>query len=192
MLSEKNTDEIQSASRASRAIGSMFFSVFGGCWLVVWCLGAYGAKPGVLGVIGAGSAAILLVAVRQFHDNRVAYAQEAESAASKRTGRIFNVVNATQWVLIFIVGTMLKRVGHWEWIIPSVIFIVGAHFFPLAVAFRVRRHYLTGGSLILVAVLYPLMAKSGPKALIGCLETGAILWLSAIGGLIPQLNPKEA
>ena len=170
----------------------MFFSVFGGCWLAVWCLGAYGAKPGGLGVIGAGSAAILLVAVKQFRDNRVAYVNEAESPASKRAGRIFNVVNATQWILIFIVGTVLKKAGHWEWIIPAVILIVGVHFFPLAVAFRVRRHYLTGGSLILVAVLYPLLAKSGPKAPVGCLGTGLILWLSAIGALIPQLNPKEA
>jgi uncharacterized membrane protein YecN with MAPEG domain len=192
MLTEKNTAEVQSASRASRAIGSMFFSVFGGCWLVVWSLGAYGVKFWVLGMIGACSAAILLVAVKQFRDNRVAYAKEAESLASKKAGRIFNVVNAIQWVLIFIVSTLLKKAGHWEWIIPSVILIVGVHFFPLGVAFRVRRHYLTGGTLVLVAVLYPLMAKSGPKAPVGCLGTGIILWLSAIGGLIPRLNPKEA
>ena len=188
MLTEKRTDEVQLASRASRAIGAMFLAVFGGCWLVVWCLGVYGVKFGVLGVIGACSAAILLAAVRQFRDNRDAYAKEAESPASKKAGRIFNVVNATQWVLIFLVATILRKAGHWEWIIPSVIFIVGVHFFPLAVAFRVRRHYLTGGAMIVLAVFYPLISKSGPVAPVGCLGAGIILWLSAIAGLIPKLN----
>ena len=180
------------ASRASRAIGAMFLAVFGGGWLVFWCMGVYGVRLGKLGVIGACSAAILLIAVKQFRDNRDAYAQEAESPASKRAGRIFNVVNAIQWVLIFLVATILWIAGRWEWIIPSVILIVGVHFFPLAVAFRVRRHYLTGGALILLAVLYPFLSQSGPLAPVGCLGTGIILWSSAIGGLIPKLNPQEA
>jgi hypothetical protein len=192
MLTEESTAEVQLASRASRAIGAMFLGVFGGCWLVFWCLGVYGAKFGVLGVIGAGSAAILLAAVRQFRDNRDAYAKEAESPASKKAGRIFNVVNAIQWVSIFIVATILRQAGHWQWIIPSVIFIVGVHFFPLAIAFKVRRHYLTGGAMIILAVFYPFISKSGPMAPVGCLGTGIILWLSAIGGLIPRLNPKDA
>jgi hypothetical protein len=192
MLTEAGTDEVQLASRASRAIGAMFLSVFGGGWLVVWCLGVYGVKFGVLGVIGACLAAILLAAVKQFRNNRDAYAQEAESPASKKAGRIFNVVNAIQWVLIFLVATILRQAGLWEWIIPSVIFIVGVHFFPLALAFKVRRHYLTGGAMIVLAVFYPFLSKAGPKAAVGCLGTGIILWLSAIGGLIPKLNPKDS
>ena len=105
--------------------------------------------------------------------------------------RLRNVVNAIQWVLIFLVATILWIAGRWEWIIPSVILIVGVHFFPLAVAFRVRRHYVTGGALILLAVFYPFLSKSGPLAPVGCLGTGVILWLSAIAGLIPKLNPQE-
>jgi len=188
MMTEESTDEVQSASRASRAIGAMFLSVFGGCWLVVWCLGVYGVSFGMLGVIGACTAAILLAAIRQFRDNRDAYAKEAESPASKKAGRIFNAVNATQWVLVFIVATILQIAGHREWILPSVIFIVGVHFFPLALAFRIRRHYLTGGAMIVLAVSYPFISKSGPEAPVGCLGTGIILWLSAIAGLIPKLN----
>jgi hypothetical protein len=192
MLNEEGANEVQIASRASRAIGAMFFAVFGGGWLIFWCLAVYGVKLAALGVIGACLAAILLVAVKQFRDNRDAFAREAESPASKRAGRIFNVVNAVQWVLIFLVATILWIAGHWEWIIPSVIIIIGVHFFPLAVAFRVRRHYLTGAAMILLAVFYPFLSKSGPLAPVGCLGTGIILWLSAIGGLIPKLNPKEA
>jgi hypothetical protein len=48
MLTEESTAEVQLASRASRAIGAMFLSVFGGCWLVVWCLGVGCLGTGII------------------------------------------------------------------------------------------------------------------------------------------------
>jgi hypothetical protein len=182
----------QSAARASRAIGSMFFSVFGGAWLALWWFSTHARRPLVLSAVIAGSTILFLASLRQFRQNRDAHAAEAESAAAKREGRVFNIVNAVQWILIFAVASILSISGHREWIIPAFIFIVGAHFLPLGAAFSAPRHYLTGAAMIALAILYPFMARSGPASPIGCLGAGMILWASAVAALIPSLNPNPA
>jgi hypothetical protein len=172
-----------SAATASRAIGAMFFAVFGGTWMTLWCLNVYGACVPILLLISGVSIVLFLFSWRQFQQNRAAHAAEANSPESKKAGRIFNIVNATQWVLIFLVANMLSSFGHKVWIIPSIIFIVGVHFLPLAVAFKVPRHHVTGAALILLAVVYPLAL--GPASAVGCLGAGIILWASAAAALMP-------
>jgi hypothetical protein len=184
IMTEEEAAAHGSAARASRAIGAMFFAVFGGAWVALWCFVRFDAKPGYLLLVAAATAALLLAAIRQFKKNRAAHAAEADLPESKRAGRIFNTVNAIQWVVVFIVSTSLSKLGHYEWIIPSIILIIGIHFLPLAVAFKVPRHYLTGAALILLAILYPLMAKTGPRSPTGCLGAGIILWASAGAALV--------
>src|ERR1700731_172951 len=114
----------------------MFFSIFGGAWLVFWGLETYGMRLGFLSFVVAGSTVLFLVSLRQFKKNKSARATEADSPARKRAGRIFNIVNAVQWILIFVVANALSKLGHDDWIIPSIILIVGLHFLPLAAAFK--------------------------------------------------------
>lgn len=171
-----------SAASANRAIGAMFFAVFGGSWLAFGLLGGYGMRLVPLLIIVAGTLLLFFAALRQFRRNRGAHAAEADSPESKRAGRIFRAVNAIQWTLVFLVAAVLSRTGHKEWIIPSIIFIIGIHFFPLAVAFKVPRHYATGAAMTLLAVVYPLMA--GPTSAVGCFGAGIILWGSAVAALV--------
>jgi MFS family permease len=173
-----------SAAAASRAIGAMFFCLFGGGWLAFGLLGGYGVKLVPLLVIVAGTLLLFIAALGQFRRNRGAHAAEADSPESKRAGRIFNAVNAIQWILVFVVAMVLSVFRHREWIIPSIIFIMGVHFFPLAVAFKVPRHYATGAAMTLLAVLYPLLSSAGPTSPVGCLGAGIILWASAIAALV--------
>jgi hypothetical protein len=173
-----------SAASASRAIGAMFFSLFGGGWLAFGLLAGYGIKLVLLLIIMVGTLLLFFASLQQFRWNRGAHAAEADSPESKRAGRIFNAVNAIQWILVFIVAAVLSRLGHNEWIIPSIIFIVGAHFFPLAVAFKAPRHYATGAAMVFLAVFYPLMSSDGPTSPVGCLGAGIILWASAIAALV--------
>ena len=175
---------IQSASRASAAIGSMIFTVFGGAWLCAWSIKAYGMKPVLLALIALPAIAIFVFSVQQFRSNQNAHAAESGSPESKRVNRIFNIVNAAQGVAIFIAANVTANLGHKEWFIPVFIFIVGVHFLPLAGLFKARRHYVTGFAMILLAVIYPLVAKNGPSNPVGCLGTGLILWASAISGLL--------
>ncbi len=178
----------QSSAKASRAIGAMFFSIFGGAWMVVWSLEAYDVSITILSIIAAATLFMLLASIRQYRQNRIAHAAEANSPVNKRAGKIFNIVNAIQWTLVFIIANVLSSLGYKEWIIPSIIFIVGAHFIPLASAFRIPRHNITGIALIILAVVYPLIMKNGPANPIGCLGAGIILWASAAAALIPNAS----
>jgi len=173
-----------SAASASRAIGAMFFTLFGGAWLAFGILGAYGMRLVPLVLIVMGTSLLFFASLRKFRQNRAAHAADADSPESKRAGRIFNVVNAIQWTLVFVVATALSSLGHKEWTIPAIIFIVGIHFFPLAVAFKVPRHYATGAALTLLAVFYPFISTAGPTSPVGCLGAGIILWASAAAALV--------
>jgi archaellum biogenesis protein FlaJ (TadC family) len=151
-----------SAASASRAIGAIFFVVNGGAWLVVGVLKGYGLSLVALLTILAVTLLLFLIALRKFRENRGAHAAEANSPESKRSERIFDVVNAIQWSVVFFASIVLIILRHPEWIIPSIILIVGIHFFPLAIAFKVPRHYGTGAAMILLAVVYPFLSNAGP------------------------------
>jgi hypothetical protein len=173
-----------SAASASRAIGAMIFTLNGGAWLIIGILKGYGVALAALLPVAAGTIMLFFASLRKFRLNRGAHAAEADSPESKRAGRIFNAVNAIQWTLVFVVSVVLLMFKHPEWIIPSIILIVGIHFFPLAVAFKVPRHYATGAALTLLAIFYPLMSAAGPTSPVGCLGAGIILWASAVAALV--------
>ena len=162
----------------------MFFIVNGGAWLVVGVLKGYGLSLVPLLTIVAVTSLLFFIALRKFSANRGAHAAEANSPESKRAERIFNVVNAIQWSLVFVASIVLILLRHPEWIIPSIILIVGIHFFPLAVAFKVPRHYVTGAAMTLLAFFYPLMSSVGPTSPVGCFGAGIILWASAVAAII--------
>jgi hypothetical protein len=85
--------------------------------------------------------------------------------------------------LVFVASIVLLTFRHPEWIIPSIILVVGIHFFPQAVAFKVPRHYATGTAMTLLAIFYPLMSSAGPTSPVGCLGAGIILRASAVAAL---------
>ncbi len=174
-----------SAPRANRAIGAMFFSVFGGAWLTAWSFKTFGLKAPVLVPILLGTLVLLRAAIRQYLAHRSALAAEAETPERKRASRIFNLVNVGQWVAVFLAVNGVNNLGHPEWFIPAFIFIVGVHFLPLAALFKVRRHWVTGAALMVVAVAYPQVARQGAASPIGCLGAGLILWTSALAGMLP-------
>jgi hypothetical protein len=164
----------------------MFFAVFGAVWLVIWRVQAKGTNVASLAIIIAATVLLFLASLRQFRVNKSSLAAEADSPESKRNGRMFNIVNAGQWILILVVVNVLNNIGRRDWDFTAVIFIVGAHFFPLAVLFRYRRHYYTGAAMVAVAVLYPLLAKDGAASPVGCLWAGLILWASSVSALLPD------
>jgi MFS family permease len=176
----------QSASRAGAAIGAIIFSLFGAAWLMGWSIKTYGVRVPFLAPIALVGLAIFITALRQFRRNRAAYVTACDTPEHKKSSRIFSMVNIGQGVAIFLAANVTKNLGHDEWFIPVFIFIVGAHFLPLGVVFKTKRHYVTGAALILLALLYPLFAQAGPASAVGCLGTGLILWASAIFALLPK------
>lgn len=176
------------ARRASRAIGAMFVSVFGGAWLSLWSYLSFGMRPIVLGFVAIGTATLFFWAALRYRQYRDALAVDANSLERRRTIRIFNIINAVQWILIIIAANVFPLLGMASWIIPFIIFIIGLHFLPLAHLFSNRSHYVTGSALMLLASVYPVFSQAGPADPIGCLGTGIILWISAVWGL--STNPS--
>jgi hypothetical protein len=174
------------AANAGRAIGAMFFAFFGAAWLVWWCLERYGASPAILSAIALACGAIFFMARRQYRNNQSAFTAEADTPESKKKRRIFNIVNGIQWIAVISAVLALANTGHAEWIRVAIIFIVGVHFLPLAAVFQYKWHYVTGGSLIFLALVYPLSTSTGPLNPVGLFGAGIILWASALVAVMPN------
>lgn len=172
-----------SAALAGSAIGAMFYSLFGGAWVAGWCVQRYGAQPLRLLPIAAIAAFFCMLAWRQFRRHRAAHAAQADTPQDKRNSRWFKLINAGQWISIFIVGNVLKNFGLQAWFIPAIILIVGLHFFPLAWVFKARRHVAIGLALTVWAIGYPFSVPLGPLDPIGCLGAGLILWVAALSAV---------
>jgi hypothetical protein len=169
---------------ARRAIGALFFSLFGGAWLELWAFRAFTGRKGVLllaaSFVALGAAVIFARAYRRYAPYREAMAAEAATPERRRVDRLFHWINGGQWVLILVVGNVLANLGRGAWVLPAAILIVGLHFLPLALTMENRAHWATGGALATLALTYPFLAPGGPADPIGCLGAGLILWASAL------------
>ena len=163
----------------------MFFAVFGGFWIGLWANDQYPRSISALLIVVLLATALLAAALRVYRRNSGALKALAQTPETRRRSRYFNIVNGAQWAAIFLVAFILTQTGLEAWILPSIILIVGLHFFPLARLFGYRPHYATGAALILVAITYPFVAHDGPASAFGALATGIILWLSAIVAISP-------
>jgi hypothetical protein len=182
---------VPDANRARRAIGAMFYFAFGGAWLEYYAFRVVGKQLVVFVAIALATAALLVLAYRRYRQNQPALAAQAASPKQKRSDRIFNIINAGQWVVILVAGNVLVNMGLSSWVIPCAIFIIGLHFLPLGHFLSNPPHYVTGGALMVLAVFYPLLAADGPASPIGCLGAGLILWGSALWALKAK-NPFKA
>ena len=179
------------AAEGGRAIGAMFFSVFGGAWLALWGNSEFSPPILVLSAVAVGTLALFLWSIVKYRRNASAFRIDNQTPQAKRRSRLFNLINAGQWVTIFVVASILNLLHRKDLILPAVILVIGLHFFPLARLFAYRPHYVTGITLIALALTYPLFSDKGAQSASGALWTGVVLWLSAIWGLLPYSRPAE-
>lgn len=177
------------SARAGRAVGAMVFTLFGTLWLEAWIWFSQRNHWWLYGVVGSIGVGLLLGALGIYRRNRPDSAK-VESAAERRSGRLFHLINIGQWVVIVIGVNVLNNTGLGAWDIPFVILIIGAHFLPLAHLFKRPTHYVTGVALVLFAVAYPFVA-GGPQSTVGPLGAGLILWASALWALAASLSPAS-
>ncbi|MCX4160999.1 MULTISPECIES: hypothetical protein [Paraburkholderia] len=170
--------------KAGAAVGQMFFAGFGTLWMIDWCLQRHGADLPTLTLIALAGSTIFLWAWCEFRQGKTEAEVRVESSRYRASQRAFRWVNATQWLAVLVANIALNATGHAEWVMPTVILIVGVHFIPLARVFHARRHYATGAALIVVALGYPWIANSGSSYPTGAFATGSILWISALYGFL--------
>lgn len=174
------------AWRAKRAIGAMFFAAFGGAWLALWAHFAFSVPLVAYGLVALLTASLFTHVYRVYAANQPALLAESGSPKEARKSRLFHMVNGGQWVVVLIVGNVLANVGRHDLVVPAAMFIIGAHFIPLARLFSYRPHLVTGAALMAVAVLCPFLQPWSGLGPIGYFAAGAILWASAVWAVRPS------
>jgi hypothetical protein len=177
-------------ARADRAVGALFFTIFGTLWLEAWVWLAHRDERWLFVLVAVAGLGLLAAARSVYRRNKPPGSNIPETDAERRSGRLFHLINIGQWVLILIGVNVLNNVGLGRWALPFIILIIGAHFLPLAYLFKRPTHYLTGALLVLFALIYPFVAPAGPQSTLGPLGAGVILWASAAYALIPR--PPES
>lgn len=163
---------------ARRGIGAMVLIVFGTVWLTFWDLQSH-AGIAALAVIATFGLGLLVRAWLRYRRYAPALALVPDTPERRRAKRIFNIVNAIQWIFILGLGNVLAHHGLVAWVLPMAILVVGLHFLPLAHVFHNPPYYLTGLAMAAFAVAYPFIVEGGPGNPVGGLGAGLILWLTA-------------
>jgi hypothetical protein len=160
---------------SGRAIGSIFFIVFGAAWLFL----SLAAKEQLNFATISGTllgAFVLLVCALYLKRQAKRW---PSVPVDPSMGRTFGWINVIQWTAVFIAAFTLGRLHLDAYTTSAITAIIGLHMFPLARLFHYRMHYATGALLVVWAMASAVFAPVDQMQGTTALGTGAILWLSA-------------
>ena len=178
-------DDRQAAARAvGRCNGALFFSIFGGVWLLLSAY-AFGTpnKALVLFIVVVMAATITL-AWRIQRRGKDAAKDAYPSEERKRNDRGFGIVNAVTWTSVFLVFVLFPRMGIERLIFPTLVSIVGLHFFPMPKLYRHTANFVTGACMVVWAIVCPFFTSGDRMIGYEALGAGLILWLSSSWALV--------
>jgi hypothetical protein len=166
-----------------RCYGALFFSIFGGVWLL---LGAYalshlGKAVGFLIAVTTGVFVLKAMRLRRRGEEGGRNAYPAEE--QRRNDRLFGIINAVTWVAVFLEFQILTRLGRQDLAVAALALIVGLHFFPMPPLYQHRANLVTGTFLVAWAVLCALLLSGDRMIGFVSLGAGGALWLSAAWAL---------
>ncbi len=172
-----------------RAIGSIFFTLFGTIWIFLGLFAGHRLNGLLITALCCIPAALLYAAMTLFRTAQ-RFPLAPEDPAMKRG---FNQVNLIQWIAVIAAVLACNYLHHAEFI-PSVItMIVGLHMFPLAHIFRYPLHYVIGAALTLWGVVGAFVQPVEQMQSTTALGSGVILWVSsALTLLLAHLAAKSA
>lgn len=160
---------------SGRAIGSIFFTVFGAGWLFLSL--AVRQQLTFVTISGMLLGTLMLLATALYLKRQAK--RWPRVPVDPNMGRAFGWINAIQWIAVAVAAFTLGRLHLDAYVTSAIAAIIGLHMFPLARLFHYRMHYATGALLVTwavaSAVFVPVDQMQGTTAL----GTGAILWLSA-------------
>lgn len=190
-MEQSSTTIPRSAVRGS-AIGVLFLAFFSTVW----------AGTGVIGLRGWGSPFVLFTAV---FPGIVLFAggisllsksrglsnwvSEKGSRRAKRMGFWFNIISIVEGLAIGLAIAFCIASNQSDFLPAIIAIIVGIHFFPLAILFKVRLYYVTGSllcSLVIIALLIvPMEVNFGGQKIIALLViigfgSSIILWATGL------------
>lgn len=134
--------------------GVLNTAVFGAVWTAAGTGGIDSAAGVVVLALGWVLAAVLIVgSVRLRKRAEGLLSDDSSQVRRKHTLRRFNLAFGLELVAIVVAIFLLIRLGSGSLIPSIVVLIVGIHFFPLAVLFKISAYHLTGGVLCILALL---------------------------------------
>jgi len=182
-----HSSSISKAAVHGPAIGTLFMAFFGLLWSLTGVAGLQGwgglyvlsiFVPGIALVFGG----ISLLRTSRKIETSLGPDQEALSKEEKRLGFWFNLIFIVQGLAIGITIFVCNMMNQTD-LIPIVItMIVGIHFYPLAILFKIRKYHITGSLLILLALI-ALLAIPASLSIVGLGSalilyiTGLLIWL---------------
>lgn len=171
--------------QTGRTPDQMAFSVIGSLWMLGWCLQKHAQDLSTLCVVLIAGAAVFLWAWCNHRASRSGL--EVPGARRFRSTRGSSVGPVLEGLLcggglLFNLVFVLELFGHLYWLQPVLILFTSLACLALGKAARHRTNYVTGLTLLAVALAYPLVFGAHTHAT-GCFATGSILWLSTLYGL---------
>lgn len=141
--------------------------------------------------IGLLSLPVLILAAFLVYAFRIRRRLTNLRTLTKKASNVVTWSSAGEGIGILIAINVVKNIGHPEWIIPAVAFVVGLHFLPMAFALPFKPFYALGGLLMLGAVAGACLPYL-PGATVAGLTAGLCLWIAAVLAIRRELRWSEA
>jgi hypothetical protein len=149
-----NTGPVPRIAIKSIAFGILLMGVFTTVWLGI----ASSALPGVyywlcLGVLLTVLVSFVIYAIRLLLKSKEFPRTKPEDKAKGARMQIwYGVIFGLEGLLIGATCGILGAKGLADYIVPSIAFIVGLHFYPMVVVFQRKFDYLTGTWTVAIAI----------------------------------------
>lgn len=120
--------------------------------------------PFAWGYVGAGAFVLVLVAAALFVYRGVSQIRHAASfpnhptAEDQRIGKAMGVLNSVAHPIWMLDSIVLLIAGQGRWVLPLMVFVVGAHFVPMARILGRKIDYLLGPVAMIGAVIAGILA----------------------------------
>jgi len=104
-------------------------------------------------------------------------------AQSKRGLRSFSILFGIEGGLIAVSSVTCVAIGHWEYIVPLIVLIMGAHFIPFAPMYHRRFDYIPGVLGVCVGISGVVAVTQGvePTLIVGVMGLGAAFCTTIYG-----------
>jgi hypothetical protein len=169
------TQAVTANRLTGRAIGALIFTGFGTLWLFLSLYAREQVSAMSLAGLALIAAGLVLAAVYLLGQAK----RLPRVPDDPRIMKMFHWINAIQWVVCFVLATILGRLHLDAYIVPLISCIVGLHLFPLARLFRYPMHYATGTAMVLWAAGAMIVVPADHVQGITALGAGVILLSSA-------------
>jgi hypothetical protein len=173
----------EAAVAVGRCYGALFFSIFGGLWLLLSAY-AFGRLDRIrIGLIAAAVLLFVVTAIRLQRRGKEAGTGAFPEEQTKREDRLFGIINAVQGLAIFLDMFLLPRTRYAQFSISVAVLIVGLHFFALPPLYRHRANLVTGALLTSWVIVCCLLFREDPLIAWTALGAGLVLWGSSAWAL---------